>query len=111
MENDQKWGVTWRDTAIEGLPEHMVGTKFLRYMANIVGANNPDREWAATKDLYRRAAVHYGRADHRAVERSCRVAIKAAGLTVTTMEMVYALAEYAWERRAALGVPDEEEWF
>lgn len=111
MREKQSWRVTWQDTAKEGLPEHLIGTKYLRYMANIVGAGDPDREWVATKDLYKRAAIHYGRVDHRAVERSCRSAIKAAGLKMTTMEMVYGLAEYAWERRADQGVPDEEEWF
>lgn len=107
MSHMREWRVTWKDTSEMGLPEHMIGTKYLRYMANIVGACSPEREWGWTKDLYGRAAAAYGRADYRSVEHACRAAIVKAGLKTTTTELVCELAALAWERREELGIEDE----
>lgn len=101
------WKVTWRDTSEMGLPEHMIGTKYLRFMANLVGAHSPEREWGWTKDLYCRAAAVYGRQDYRTVEKACRAAIAKAGLHTTTTALVCELAALAWERREELGIEDE----
>ena len=112
---ENNWKVTWKDTADAGLPEHMIGTKYIRWMANEIGRCDPDIEWQWTKDLYRRAGLQYRRADARSVERACRVAVaameKAMGCRhYTVVELVYELAATAWERRAALGIPDESEF-
>lgn len=109
----EDWKITWKDTADMGLPEHMIGTKYLRFMANEVGAANPDRDWLFTKYLYRVAGLKYGRVDARSVERAARTAIeamrKATGCRAYTVtELVYEMAQTAWERREALGVPDKE---
>lgn len=107
------WKITWRDTADMGLPEHMIGTKYLRYMANEVGAANPDTDWQFVKYLYRVAGLAYGRVDVRSVERSCRTAIeamrKATGCKAYTVtELVFEMAQTVWERREDQGVPDKE---
>lgn len=101
------WKVTWRDTSEMGLPEHMIGTKYLRHMANIVGAHSPEKEWGWTKDLYCRAAAAYGRQDYRTVEKACRAVIAKVGLHTTTTALVCELAALAWERREELGIEDE----
>lgn len=103
----REWKVTWKDTSEMGLPEHMIGTKYLRYMANIVGACSPEKEWGWTKGLYGRTAAAYGRMDHRTVEAACRKAIAKAGLHTTTTALVCELAALAWERREELGIEDE----
>lgn len=103
----REWKVTWKDTSEMGLPEHMIGTKYLRYMANIVGACSPEKEWGWTKDLYARTAAAYGRMDHRTVEAACRKVIAKAGLQTTTTALVCELAALAWERREELGIEDE----
>lgn len=105
------WKVTWKDMAEEGFREDMIGTKYLRFMANKVGAYSPDKDWQWTKYLYKLAGIQYGRMDYRSVERACRSAIAKAGFKCTVVEMVYQLAELAWERREALGIPDEEGYF
>lgn len=103
-----EWRITWADTADIGLKEHMIGTKYIRFMANEIGAASPDKDWQWTKDLYYRAGIQYYRFDGRSVEKACRSAIKAAGLNVTVVELVYELAQIAWERREDLGIPDKE---
>lgn len=90
-----------------GLKEHMIGTKYIRFLANEIGAGSPDREWQWTKDLYPRAGIAYLRRDGRSVEKACRTAIAAAGLKATVAELVYELAAIAWERRAEMGIPDK----
>lgn len=112
----RNWKVTWEDTVEMGLPEHMIGTKYLRWLANELGAYSPDRDWQWTKDLYKRAGLQYGRHDGRSVERSCRAAIEAMVKTTgcsryTVSELVTEMAMLAWERREKLGIPDEEGWF
>lgn len=102
------WKITWRDTSDVGLRETTIGTKYIRYLANVVGGSSPDREWMWTKDLYLAAGALYGRHDWRAVERACRAAIEAAGLKCSTRELVYELAELAWDRREQHGIPDEK---
>lgn len=109
----EDWKITWKDTADMGLPEHMIGTKYLRYMANEIGAASPEKEWTFVKYLYRGAGIAYGRYDGRSVERACRAAIeamrKATGCRAYTVtELVYEMAQTAWERREAQGVPDKE---
>lgn len=111
----ENWKVTWKDTSDAGLPEHMIGTKYLRWMANEIGRCSPDAEWQWTKDIYRRAGLVYHRTDPRSVERACRLAVtameKAMGCKhYTVVELVYELAAIAWERRAEMGVPDEPEF-
>lgn len=110
----EDWKITWKDTADMGLPEHLIGTKYLRFMANEIGAANPDRDWQFTKYLYVLAGIQYGRSDGRCVERACRTAIqemrKATGCRAYTVtELLYEMAELAWERREAQGVPDKGE--
>ena len=105
------WKLTWKDMADEGFREDMIGTKYIRWMVNEIGAYSPDRDWQWTKDLYVRAGIMYGRRDYRAVERACRAAIAAAGFKMPVVRMVYELAGICWERRNELGVPDEEGWF
>lgn len=102
------WKVTWKDMVSEGFREDMIGTKYLRFMANEIGAYSPDREWQWTKYLYKLAGIQYGRTDFRSVERACRAAIARAGIRCTVVEMVYQLAELCWERREEMGVPDKE---
>lgn len=104
----REWKITWRDTADVGLKETQIGTKYIRFMANEVGAFSPDREWLWTKDLYRTAGAQYGRTDWRAVERACRMAIAGAGVKTTVRDLVYELAELAWERREEYGISDKE---
>lgn len=105
------WKLTWRDTAAEGFREDMIGTKYLRALANRVGEYSPDKEWMWTKDLYRTVGLLYGRTDARSVEKSCRDAIKAAGFDMTVVQMVYELAATVWERREEQGIPDKEGLF
>lgn len=104
-----EWRITWRDTGDIGLRENTIGTKYIRLMANIIGSESPDKEWLWTKELYLRAGKPYGRTDWRAVERACRGALAAAGLKIPVQEVVYELAEIAWERRELHGIP-EAEW-
>lgn len=105
------WKVTWKDMVNEGFREDMIGTKYLRFMANEVGAYSPDRDWQWTKHLYRLAGIQYGRSDYRSVERACRTALARAGYRCTVVEMVYQLAELAWERREEMGISDKEGLF
>lgn len=105
------WKVTWKDMVAEGFREDMIGTKYIRFMANKVGAYSPDKEWAWTKYLYNLAGIQYGRGDYRSVERACRTAIARAGFKCTVVEMVYEFAQLCWERREEMGIPDEEGLF
>lgn len=107
----EAWKVTWKDMAAEGFRESLIGTKYLRFIANEIGAYSPDREWQWSKDLYVQAARLYGRSDWRSVEKACRTAIAAAGLKATPIQVAYDFAEIAWERREALGIQDKEGWY
>lgn len=107
MDRDMNdWRISYQDTANVGLRETNIGTKYLRYLANRVGACSPEVEWLWSKGLYQECASIWGRRDWKTVERSCRAAIEAAGYKVCISEFVYDLAETAWDRRRELGVPD-----
>lgn len=101
-----EWRITYQDTAEIGLRETNIGTKYLRYLANRIGACSPEVEWLWSKVLYQECAIIWGRRDWKTVERSCRAAIEATGLKIHATELVYDLAEIAWDRRRELGVPD-----
>lgn len=100
------WKITWDDMASEGFREELIGTKYIRWMANEIGAHSPDVEWAWSKDLYWRAGLEYGRRDWRAVERACRTAIAAAGFKAPVARIVYEFAAICWERRREMGIAD-----
>jgi hypothetical protein len=102
----QEWMITYQDTANIGLRETNIGTKYLRYLANRVGACSPEVEWLWSKVLYPEVGMIWGRRDWKTVERSCRAAIERARLKVSNTELVYELAEIAWDRRREYGVPD-----
>lgn len=107
MDRDMStWKITYEDTAEVGLRETQIGTKYIRYLANRVGACSPDVEWQWTKSLYMECGTIWGRRDWKTVERACRAAITAAGLKRSVSGIVYDLAELAWDRRRELGVPD-----
>lgn len=107
MDRDMNdWRITYQDTANVGLRETNIGTKYLRYLANRIGACSPEIEWMWSKGLYQECARIWGRRDWKTVERSCRAAIETAGYKVCITEFVYDLAETAWDRRRELGIPD-----
>ena len=110
------WRITWEDTQDQGYPEHLIGTKMLRYVANYVAARSPDREFLWTKEVYPLVAAHFLRDDPRTVERNIRTAIAAADgkdSARTVVQAIYELAAVGWERRQEQGVDiyeEEEVW-